>query len=320
MLIELKSTDSSKIAAALIKARRNVGSPAMGMVMTLIVVTTQRGFDAAAEAAHAASREHPCRVLLVVHSNARTSGLDAEIRLGESVPSETIVLRMRGEVADHPTSVLLPLLLPDSPVVAWWPGEGPEDMASDAIGSLANRRITDAEGARNPIQALLRTSADLAPGETDLAWTRITPWRALLAAAVDQYPATFTAAAVEAPRDNAPAALLAGWLEDRLKLKVDLRDGDGPGLTGVYLTTAAGDIAITRDDGLLAEYTVPGQPKRRVALKRRDTADLITEELRRMGDDDVYVAAAQAAVAVLKREGRVRPRNKSTRTGAKAGA
>ena len=54
------------------------------------------------------------------------------------------------------------------------------------------------------------------------------------------------------------------------------------------MTTASGDIAITRPDGLLASYTVPGQPERLVALKRRDFTDLISEELRRMDEDLVY--------------------------------
>ena len=54
------------------------------------------------------------------------------------------------------------------------------------------------------------------------------------------------------------------------------------------MTTAAGDIAITRPDGLLASYAVPGQPERLVALKRRDITELITEELRRMDADQVY--------------------------------
>jgi glucose-6-phosphate dehydrogenase assembly protein OpcA len=33
---------------------------------------------------------------------------------------------------------------------------------------------------------------------------------------------------------------------------------------------------------------VPGQPERLVALKRREVAELISEELRRMDQDDIY--------------------------------
>jgi glucose-6-phosphate dehydrogenase assembly protein OpcA len=57
------------------------------------------------------------------------------------------------------------------------------------------------------------------------------------------------------------------------------------------MATAAGDIAITRPDGLLASYAVPGQPERLVALKRRNFTELISEELRRMDADEVYERA-----------------------------
>ena len=62
------------------------------------------------------------------------------------------------------------------------------------------------------------------------------------------------------------------------------------------MTTAAGDIAITRADGLLASYAVPGQPERLVALKRRDSTELISEELRRMDADDVFQRDASATL------------------------
>ena len=38
MIIDLTGTTSSEIASALLKARRNAGSPAMGMVGTIVVV------------------------------------------------------------------------------------------------------------------------------------------------------------------------------------------------------------------------------------------------------------------------------------------
>ncbi|MGO1975549.1 MAG: OpcA/G6PD domain-containing protein, partial [Propionibacteriaceae bacterium] len=60
------------------------------------------------------------------------------------------------------------------------------------------------------------------------------------------------------------------------------------------LTTAAGDIALTRPDGLLASYAVPGQPNRLVALKRRETHELLSEELRRMDADDILAHSLRA--------------------------
>ena len=48
--------------------------------------------------------------------------------------------------------------------------------------------------------------------------------------------------------------------------------------------------------GLLASYTVPGQPERLVALKRREVTELISEELRRMDPDEVYESTVKSLV------------------------
>jgi glucose-6-phosphate dehydrogenase assembly protein OpcA len=296
MIITLSDTTSAKISSALLSARRTAGSPASGMVLTLIIVSDEDEYPAALEAAMAAGREHPSRILLVVTGNGRHSAsLDAEVRIGEGTSGEVVVVRMRGPLADHPASVIRPLLLPDSPVVVWWPGSVPTSrLASTSLAELSNRRITDAAASKQPRRELARRAESLAPGDTDLSWTRLTPWRTLLAAAIDQFPARLTGVTVEAERRNPSADLLSAWLEDRLRLPVRQVATPGPGITAVRMTTAAGDIAITRPDGLLASYAVPGQPNRLVALKRRPTSDLVAEELRRMDHDVVYEATLHA--------------------------
>ena len=294
MIITLDGTSSAKISAELLRARRSAGSPAQGMVLTLIVVCDASEFADALGASMAAGREHPSRILLVVTSGGRQAGLDAEVHIGEGTPSEVVVIRMRGAVADHPASVIRPLLLPDSPVVIWWPGKASQDQTADELAQLTLRRLTDAAAASRPRAALTARATAYSPGDTDLSWTRLTPWRALLAAALDQYPATVTAARVEAEGNNPSAELLAAWLRDRLGVDVTPATSDGPGITAVRMTTDSGDIAITRPDGRLAAYVVPGQPERRVALKRRDTTELITEELRRMDADVVYEQTLKA--------------------------
>ena len=60
------------------------------------------------------------------------------------------ICRMRGAIADHPASVVRPLLLPDSPVVIWWPGKAPQDQAADELAQLTLRRLTDAASAARP--------------------------------------------------------------------------------------------------------------------------------------------------------------------------
>lgn len=294
MIETLTETTTAEISSALLKARRNAGSPAMGMVLTLLVVCDEKEYESALQAAMEAGREHPARILLVVTATGRVASLDAELRIGEGTPGDVIVIRMRGPLSSHPASVVRPLLLPDSPVVIWWPGRAPSSITNDELAGLAVRRVTDAAAARRPLAELKARALDYQPGDTDLSWTRLTRWRALLAAALDQYPARLSAATVEAERSSPSADLLAAWLQSCLKVKVTRTVTAGPGITAVRMTTAAGDIAITRTDGLLASYTVPGQPERLVALKRRETTDLITEELRRMDDDDVYAHALLA--------------------------
>ena len=59
MIITLNDTTSAKISAELLQARRSAGSPAQGMVLTLIIVCDESEYTSAMEASVAAGREHP---------------------------------------------------------------------------------------------------------------------------------------------------------------------------------------------------------------------------------------------------------------------
>ncbi|MFI6406944.1 glucose-6-phosphate dehydrogenase assembly protein OpcA [Streptomyces sp. NPDC050548] len=301
MKIDLSDTTASKINKALVQGRRDLGTPAVGMVLTMVIVTDEENAYDAIKAAEEASHEHPSRTLVVIKRQARTprdrtnSHLDAEVRVGaDAGTGETVVLRTYGEVSDHADSVVLPLLLPDAPVVVWWPGDAPEVPAKDPLGALAQRRITDLYAATNPLEALDARARAYAPGDTDLAWTRLTPWRSMLAAALDQSKSKITSGAVESEADNPAAELLARWLEARLKVTIDRVVTDGPVITAVRLGTGAGDIVIDRPDGPLATLSLPGQPSRTLALKVRTTSELIAEELRRLDADEMYAIALRA--------------------------
>lgn len=287
MIITLTDTTARQIAASLLKARRNLG-PANGMVHTLVVVAEEEHYDEVLEAAMDAGRAHPSRIIVLSYTEADAPRLDAELHSGESVPGDVIVLRVYGELRAHADSVVLPLLLPDSPTVVWWPHNAPTNLAADSVGALATRRITDAAGSADPQKALLVRAANLSPGDTDLTWTRLTPWRGLIAASLDQHPCSVTGATVEAAPDNAPATLMRTWLKTRLGVEVAAVDTPGPGITAVRLHTDSGDIAVIREDGFMASYVVPSQVRRSVALKRRSMTQLLTEELQRMDPDEVF--------------------------------
>jgi glucose-6-phosphate dehydrogenase assembly protein OpcA len=252
-------------------------------------VTDESAQYDAIRAANQAAREHPCRVLAIITRKAKAdSRLDAEVRVGESSPGETIVLRMYGPLGQHADSVAAPLLVPDVPVVTWWPDNAPAVPSSHPLGALAQRRVTDSATSDAPQQILTGLARAYRPGDTDFAWTRATSWRSLLAATLDQrYPA-LESGEVRAEPDNPSADLIAAWLSLRLGIPVRRAVSSGPGITDVTFTTADGDIAITRPDGRTATLSWPGRPDRMVALHRRDTAELLAEELRRLDPDDVY--------------------------------
>jgi glucose-6-phosphate dehydrogenase assembly protein OpcA len=297
-LIELLDTNSATIASEFVRARTRAGSPAMGMVMTLVIVVDEEDAEAAMESARKASHEHPARVLGVILGDGRGSAVvNAQVGTGSGWTGETALIRLKGEVVRHPESVVLPLLLPDSPVAIWWPNNPPDDPAEDPLGKLAQRRITDAAAStRRKTKAIHTQCSSYAKGNTDLAWTRITPWRALLAAALDQHHLKVQRASVASERISPSADLLAAWLSDRLRVQVDRTTSDGPGITEVVMETAEGPIRISRPDGKLATFTSPGQPDRPIALKRRELPALLAEELRRLDEDDVYAATARRLV------------------------
>ncbi|MGW0761303.1 glucose-6-phosphate dehydrogenase assembly protein OpcA [Streptomyces sp. NPDC002814] len=306
MKIDLTDTTASKINKALVQGRRDIGTPAVGMVLTLVIVTDEENAYDALKAANDASHEHPSRTLVVIKRVSRSprdrtaSRLDAEVRVGaDAGTGETVVLRLYGEVVGHAQSVVLPLLLPDAPVVVWWPVNAPLDPAHDPLGALAQRRVTDTYAAEQPVRELSARADTYAPGDTDLSWTRITPWRSMLAAALDQVVCEVKAVEVEGEEFNPSCELLAMWLADRLDVPVKRSLSSGPGLTAVRMDTNCGPIVLDRADGSLATLSIEGQPDRAVALKRRDTAELIAEELRRLDPDDTYASALRFGVERL---------------------
>ncbi|NYI07248.1 glucose-6-phosphate dehydrogenase assembly protein OpcA [Allostreptomyces psammosilenae] len=306
MIIDLTDTTSSRINSALVDARRSSGSPAVGMVLTLVIVTDEGNHYDALKAASEASHEHPCRILTVIKRPGRTSRarsgarLDAEVRVGgEAGAGETVLLRLHGELADHAESVVLPLLLPDAPVVVWWPEDAPNDPGRDPLGSLAARRITDAGAAETPLKALEARARFYSPGDTDLAWTRATPWRSMLAAALDQPHTALKSAVVEGEAGNATVDLVRLWLSSRLGVPVDRRTAEGNGISRVALTMDAGELCLHRTEPSSAVLTMPGQPDRQVALKERDIAELMAEELRRLDPDEAYEATLRHGLELL---------------------
>ncbi|MCW2678868.1 MAG: Glucose-6-phosphate dehydrogenase subunit [Frankiales bacterium] len=297
----LWDTTGTAVVKALAAERRKAGSVSSGLALTLVVVVEEGKVEQAELAATRAAAEHPCRLIIVVRRrpDAPEARLDAEVVIGGRLgPGEAIVLRMYGRLALHAESVVLPLLAPDAPVVTWWFGEPPHEIAHDPLGVFADRRVTDTSLAADPLAALAQRAQDYAPGDTDLAWTRATLWRALCASAFDSVTSTATSAQVHGDAGNPTRALIAGWLTTCLGVQAEVVDVDVQGISAVVIGLEDGEVHLSRGDGSTATMRRTGQPDRTMPLERRELGDLLAEELRRLDADETYAAALAAATGV----------------------
>jgi glucose-6-phosphate dehydrogenase assembly protein OpcA len=293
----LTNTTTSLISRELVTIREEGGAVALGRVLTLLVQTKFSGIEEAILAANEASRAHPCRIIVLADEDTSSDAeprLDAEIRVGgDAGASEVIVLRAYGEAASDPESLVTGLLLPDAPVVAWWPGEAPIKPSASAIGRIAQRRITDAASQPDPHSWLVSLANNYEPGDSDFAWTRLTLWRAQLAAIMDQPPYDPITRVVVTGADDSPSTdLLASWLEQKLAVEVELvrtvRGQAVTGIKGVKLERESGEIEIVRNVPDVATLLQPSQPTRDINLPRRSLRDCLIEDLRRLDSDDAF--------------------------------
>ena len=254
MIIEMPNTRTREISQKIDELHEERGESATGRVLTLLISTTEDELEQALELANAASREHPCRVIAISPRRGNgvrkpvegapkpaedadaaydNSNLDAQVRFGaDAGAGEIIVLHPRGGLVHHPDTLVIPLLVPDAPVVAWWPNEAPANPSKDLLGAMARSRITDAMHSSNPYRTIEDLRRNWSPKNVDMAWTRLTVWRAMLATMLDQPPhLPISTVKVSGPKDFLPMDLLAAWL--RLKLNVPVIMEEVPGATAV---------------------------------------------------------------------------------------
>ncbi len=294
----LWDTTGTAVVKAMSNERRESGAVSSGLALTLVVVVDEKRVTEAEVAATRAAAQHPCRLLVVVRRrpDAPEPRLDAEVSVGGRLgPGEAAVMRMYGRLALHAESVVLPLLAPDAPVVTWWYGQPPVLLAHDPLAIFADRRVTDCHLAEDVDVALKQRAKDYVPGDTDLAWTGTTDWRALCASTFDAVSEAPTKVVVVGQAGSPVRALFAGWLSSRLGLTVKVTDGDGDPIHEVAFTTSAGEIRLVRGDGRTVLLHRPGQPERTMPLPERDLGELLAEELQRLDADEPYSEALSKA-------------------------
>jgi glucose-6-phosphate dehydrogenase assembly protein OpcA len=248
-------------------------------VMTHIAWVPQEWVEAAEDVLAGLAERHPSRTI-VLFPQAGGDGLEGDVSLdlfgvgqGRSVCTDTIRIRLHGRSAEHPASVVQPLLISDLPVFLRWRGLPPfGKQPFEELIETVDRLIVDSTewpGLPEPY----RDFADVFDRVvvSDIAWARTSRWRQMLASL---WPEIGDVTRIKVTGTAAQAHLLAGWLRSRLGREIELEHEPSDRLIGVEI------------DGEPAPFP-PGDPP--------IPADLLSDELDRLSRDVVYEEAVAAA-------------------------
>jgi len=220
------------------------------------------------------------------------------------------LVRLDGPASgDALASMAASLLLPDLPVFLFWTAPPDFDRpVFKALRTLATRLVTDSTRFPATLDALGAVVAQDREVVTDLAWTKITGWREVVASIFDDPDhrdalARLEHVAIDYIRgSDAQARLLGGWLvvgtgcdavvTTRPVERADMRAGS---LTHVDIDCGGRRYTGDRPQEGMAVIDAPGRATRRVALRVPPFEVLIGEELEFLTNDHAFLAALAAA-------------------------
>jgi len=270
---------------------------------------------------------NPCRVILVTSEpDIDPPELSAEVAVicqdsetcQRCVCCDQIRLAARGIMADNLPSLAAPLLLPDLPVVIWWP-KPPFDRKDFLLfAKQANRVIVDSAGYTAAdlrfLARFVEQSRQMGVAVSDLNWGRLTPYRQLFAQFFDSVECRDHLAAIGEVRAEGHAStgrLLAGWLKAQMdksghslpRERIHLVSADLAGFSfrSLAMTCSGGGntFVVTRADDctLEARSTLGAQKLSHVVKYGCPGMDkLLADEITLSGRDAVYETALAAAV------------------------
>ncbi len=273
-------------------------------VMTLVAYA--RGAEQGARVGRAVeglTGQHPSRsIILIAEPDEPTSPLRAEVSLHCHVPqhgagqtcSEQIKIHARGETARHLSGVVLPLLLTELPVFVWWTDGMPQGDLVQNLIDVSDRVIVDSADFADPDAAFIRLAEMAQQGAnrtafSDFNWTRLRPWRELVAQffdvprlrpyldGVQRIEIEYAVAQGEHP-NPAQANLCAGWFASRLRWQ---------SLTAMHTPQGASTIGLRTHQG--APVTIAIEP--RFGVQTHDWWTMSSAEWPMLtnGDEDICV-------------------------------
>ncbi len=221
------------------------------------------------------TRQNPCRaIIMMLEPQATPSGLEAWVSAQCYLPaagekqlcSEQITLRARGAAGEGLPSVVLPLTVAELPIFLWWrAGDFSPPAYFDQILRVTQHIIVDtarfSPGGthwQNLVAWLHKFAGTMQV--SDLNWSRITPWRDLVAQCFDsrdrrpylerlsQVSFEYEEGSTRLLTQRAQALLLTGWLANRLGwdfLRSERRDEVEP--RTFYFKSAGGEVKVERN-------------------------------------------------------------------------
>lgn len=248
--------------AARMATSRSVRVRMRTSVLTLVVVAPRPELmERALAAINALHQRHPSRAIVLSPGDFDgPSHMDAHIyaecklndRSGSEMCTEQILIKTGGELSQHLSRVVTPLLIHDLPVVLWWPDDPPFGTRQfNEIVATADRLLVDSgsfneDGGKR--LAGLATVVANGVSVTDVGWLRLNLWRELLAAMFDhplliQELDHIKSVRIDVARPTSTlrvskAAFFLGWLASRLGWEVErplaAADGDDDYLHGAF--------------------------------------------------------------------------------------
>ncbi len=214
------------------------GRPRNSVLDVIIVASDMVEAERAAAVVEKLAIHHPCRALIVLDEpGAGSSRIDATVtELGDRQPGgtvpvhEQVFLRVQGPAAEHIPSLVNSLLLPDVATYVWWTGSPPlRGTRFLATLEAADVLLLDSANFERPYESFTAL-AEVAAGSPatvfgDFHWTRLEPWREVLAQFFNPverrgYLRGIGAVGVdyiaEGRGNRSAAVLLAGWLGSAL--------------------------------------------------------------------------------------------------------
>lgn len=222
------------------------------------------------------AERHPSRtIMLLPHEGEDSFDADADLQCypygDASVCAEVIRVRLGGERARHPASVVTPLLVADLPVFCRWRGRPAFDAVFDDLIGVVDRLIVDSTewgDDLGPAYAELAQRFERTV-VSDIAWARTERWRRVLAHA---WP--FEGRTIRVRGTRAQAELLGGWLRSRL----------------------GHDVSVEHDPAdVLVAVAVDGRPIDAPPGEPPPPPELLSDELERFARVAVYEEAVRAA-------------------------